>query len=86
MSQITQPGVLPVTARAAEQLGSCYAKAVIRAEAMRRADIVAVQDRLIAAIARPFARLFAHSPIHQPGGRAYSAFMKSGSGTGAGAV
>ena len=89
MSQIDRPGALPVSARDAEQLGRCYAQAVIRAEAMRRAEILAVQDRLIAAIAHPFASLFARLKLHMPGlptGSAYSAFMKSGSGTGAGAA
>jgi len=89
MSQITRPGALPATAREAEQLGRCYAQAVIRAEAMRRAEILAGQDRLIAAIVRPFASLFSRLKLHTPGlptGRAYSAFMKSGSGTGAGAA
>lgn len=85
MSQITRLGAQPATAREAEQISCCYAQAVIRAEAMRRAEILAVQDRLIAAIARPFARLFAGQTTRPPG-RAYSAFMKSGSGTGAGAA
>lgn len=85
MSQITRSGALPATAREAEQLGRCYAQAVIRSEAMRRAEILALQDRLIAAIARTFASLFAGQTTRPPG-RAYPAFMKSGSGTGAGAA
>jgi len=85
MSQITRPGALPATAREADQIGRCYEQALIRAEAMRRAEILAVQDWLIAAIARPFARLFSRRTIRPPA-RSYSAFMKAGSGTGAGAA
>lgn len=81
MSQITRPGTLPATAYEVGQPGRCYEQAVIRAEAMRRAEILAVQDWLIAAIARLFSRR-----TIRPLARSYSAFMKAGSGTGAGAL
>lgn len=81
MSQITRPGAQPATAHDAGQIGRCYAQAVIRAEAMRRAEILAVQDRLIAAIARLFSRRTIAQPV-----RPYPDFMKSGRGTGAGAA
>lgn len=81
MSQIDHPGAQPATARETEQIGRCYEQALVRAEAMRRAEILAVQDRLIAAIARLLSRRRTG-----PAARAYSVFMTSGSGSGAGAL
>ncbi|MCA1937425.1 MAG: hypothetical protein LDL29_01995 [Dechloromonas sp.] len=47
MSQIDSPGALPLAVRDAERRGRRYEQAVERAEAMRRAEIKAAQDRLI---------------------------------------
>ncbi len=57
MSQIERPGALTVAARDAELRGRRYEQAVARAEAMRRAEIKAVQDRLIALVGRLYASL-----------------------------
>jgi len=64
MSQIERPGALTVAARDAELRGRRYEQAVARAEAMRRAEIEAVQDRLIALVGRLYASLLERLKLH----------------------
>jgi hypothetical protein len=81
MRHTTHPGALPAAARRAEQLERQYARAVKRAEALRRAEIIAAQDRLIAWLAPPFTRL--RGTLSRRLAGAYLLLMKSGKGSGA---